>query len=223
MPNSCVVLFTIIFSILCFLLYYLRYLTSNLLVIIYIGMSETDHSSSNLIDVSPSRTQKNEQFTTTSLEHRLRRKDSRKEFIVIENNQKKATSTAWSTFGFPARLIDDGTYNRIMGFASCFQCKSTYTFQSDGSGSTKHLLRHTCSKVSSTSQTYHEGPIEKLMKSKSTTPTTLTSEDYTRIRDELTKWTCSSIRPFNITQDIGLKNVLQTVVDIGKLDVIHIH
>jgi hypothetical protein len=168
-------------------------------------MIHIDLSSSNSVDVSPSRTQKNQQFTTTSIEHLLKRKDSRKEFIIIENNQKKATSAAWSTFGFPARLIEDGTYNRIPGFASCFQCKSTYTFQSDGSGSTKHLLRHICPKVPSTSDTYHEGPMIKLLKSKRTT------------------WICSSIRSFNIIQDVELQIVLQTVVDIGKLDSIHVH
>jgi hypothetical protein len=186
-------------------------------------MIHIDLSSSNSVDVSPSRTQKNQQFTTTSIEHLLKRKDSRKEFIIIENNQKKATSAAWSTFGFPARLIEDGTYNRIPGFASCFQCKSTYTFQSDGSGSTKHLLRHICPKVSSTSDTYHEGPMLKLLKSNRTNLTMLASEDCTRMRDELTKWICSSIRPFNIIQDVRLKNVLQTVIDIGKLDSIHVH
>ena len=105
-----------------------------------------DLPSSNSLDASPSRTQKNQQFTTTSIENLLKRKDNQKEFIIIENNQKKATSAAWSTFGFPARLTEDGTYNRILGFASCFQCKSTYTFQSDGTGSTKHLLRHNCPK-----------------------------------------------------------------------------
>ncbi|CAF1603766.1 unnamed protein product [Adineta ricciae] len=179
-------------------------------------MAEADLSSVMPIDTSPANTLKDQAFTTTSLEHLLKRKDSRKEFIIVENNQKKAKSAAWSMFGFPARLIEDGTYSRIIGFTSCFQCKSTYTFQSDGSGSTKHLLRHNCPKVSSASETYQEEPIEKLMKSKSTSSVTLAKEDFTKMRDELTKWICSSMRPFNITHDPGLRNVLQTVIEIGK-------
>ncbi|CAF1476629.1 unnamed protein product [Adineta ricciae] len=102
---------------------------------------DIDITSSNSVEVSPSRTQKNQHFTTTSIEHLLKRKDSRKEFIIVENNQKKKTSTAWSQFDFPARLTEDGTYNRLLGFASCFQCKSTYTFQPDRSGST-HTATH---------------------------------------------------------------------------------
>ena len=94
----------------------------------------------------------------------LKRKDSRKEFIVIENKQKKSSSIAWSNFGFPARLSEDNTYERLHGYASCFQCKTTYTFQSDGSGSTKHLLRHVCPKVPLTSEHHHEGPLDKLLK-----------------------------------------------------------
>ena len=39
----------------------------------------------------------------------LKRKDSRKEFIMIENNRKRS-STTWSTFEFPARLNEDNTY-----------------------------------------------------------------------------------------------------------------
>lgn len=180
--------------------------------------TDVDLFPSNSLDASPSRPQKNQHFTATSIEHLLKRKDSRREFIVLENKQKKTTSAAWSTFGFPARLVEDDTYNRIPGFASCFQCKFTYTYQSDGSGSTKHLLRHTCPKDPSKLETREDGPMMKLLKSKTTTVTTLTSEDCTRMRDELTKWICSSIRPFNIVHDIGLQNVLQTIVDIGTLN-----
>ena len=47
---------------------------------------------------------------------------------------------------FPDKRAEDGSYQRIMGFASCFSCKDTCSFQSGGSGSTKHLLRHVCYK-----------------------------------------------------------------------------
>ena len=50
---------------------------------------------------------------------------------------------------FPAKRTEDGSYQRIMGFVSCFRCKDTCSFQAGGSGSTKHLLRHVCLKNSS--------------------------------------------------------------------------
>lgn len=48
---------------------------------------------------------------------------------------------------YPARRMDDDSYKRIDGFASCFECKATYSYQSGGTGSTKHLLKHVCSKT----------------------------------------------------------------------------
>jgi hypothetical protein len=59
---------------------------------------------------------------------------------VIENKQKRSSSTAWSSFGFPARLTEDGIYQRLHGYSSCFKCKATYTFQSGGSGSTSDWI-----------------------------------------------------------------------------------
>ena len=126
-------------------------------------MTDIDILCSTSVGACSSRSQVNQQFTASSIEQMLRRKDSRKEFIVIENNRKKC-STAWSTFGFPARLNEDNTYEPLHGYASCFQCKTTYKVQSDGSCSTKHLLRHVCAKVPSTSEHHHDGPLNKLLK-----------------------------------------------------------
>ncbi|CAF2064091.1 unnamed protein product [Rotaria magnacalcarata] len=44
----------------------------------------------------------------------------------------------------------------------------------------------------------------------------LNSTDSTNMKDELTKWVCRSARPFNIVADAGLRDVLQTVLDLGK-------
>ncbi|CAF3962185.1 unnamed protein product, partial [Rotaria sordida] len=79
-------------------------------------MTDIDLSSPISIDDSPCRSQINQTFTTSSIENMLKRKDNRKEFTVIANNQKKSSS-AWATFGFPARLSENGTYERIHGFA----------------------------------------------------------------------------------------------------------
>lgn len=103
------------------------------------------------------------------------------------------------------------TYERIEGFASCFNCKDTYSFQSGGCGSTKHLLKHTCSKVSLEN---NRGPIDKFVRSKDSLVTKVTPQDCAKFRDDLTKWICTSIRPFNIVADPGLKTAFQTIIDI---------
>ncbi|CAF4364430.1 unnamed protein product, partial [Rotaria magnacalcarata] len=98
-------------------------------------------------------------------------------------------------FGFSGRKDKDGKYQRIDGFASCFTCRATYVFQSDGTGSTKHLLRHKCSKVQEPSDGATEGPLEKLLKSKPKAAITLSTTNSTKMKDELTKWICKSVRP----------------------------
>ncbi|CAF4316628.1 unnamed protein product [Rotaria magnacalcarata] len=56
----------------------------------------------------------------------------------------------------------------------------------------------------------------KFMKLKKLPPLKLNSKDRTIIQDEFTKWICSSIRPFNLISDLGLKATLQTIFDICK-------
>ena len=157
-----------------------------------------------------------QQYSTSSIENLLKQKDESKQFIVIKNDQKHVSSPAWSTFGFPAKRVEDGSYQRIIDFSSCFTCKDTYSYPADGSGSTKHLLRHVCSKAS-LSENNQEGPMDKFIKSKRSAPFKLTAQDYTLIRDELTKWICSSVRPFTLVSDPGLKNTLQMIINICEL------
>jgi hypothetical protein len=87
-----------------------------------------------------------QEYSKSSIENLLKQKDNFKQFIVMKNDQKNLSSPAWNTFGFPAKRSDDGSYKRIPGFASYFTCKDTYSYQSGGGGSTKHLLKHTCRK-----------------------------------------------------------------------------
>ena len=174
-------------------------------------------SSSNYSTSTVSNLNSVQQYTAASIENLLKQKDSSKQFIVIKNDQKRVSSLAWSTFGFPAKRLEDGSYQRIIGFASCFECKDTYSYQSDGSGSTKYLLKHICSKKSSLSSEDSQGQMDKFIKLKTSTSIKLTEQDRTQIRDELTKWICSSIRPFNIVSDAGLKTILKKIIDICTL------
>ena len=171
------------------------------------------------IDDFPPRVQIKETYTTTFIETMLRKVDNEKQYTVMHNQQKKS-STVWSNFGFPNRKDKDGKHQRIDGFASCFTCKATYVFQSDGTGSTKHLLRHKCSRVQQVSDGAVEGPLAKFLKPKPKIAVALSSTDSTKMKDELTKWICKSVRPFNIVSDIGLRDVLQTVLELGMLNLI---
>jgi hypothetical protein len=75
---------------------------------------------------SPCRSQTNHGYNTSfSIELMLKRKDDRKEFIVIKNDQRKSASITWEAFGFSARLVKNGSYKYFVGFAGCFQCKTT--------------------------------------------------------------------------------------------------
>ncbi|CAF5205212.1 unnamed protein product, partial [Rotaria magnacalcarata] len=159
-------------------------------------MDINEVSSSNPVSV--------QKYSTTSLESFLKQKGEPKEYKIINNDQKHLSSPAWTKFD---------------GFASCFNCKSTYSYQSDGSGSTKHLLRYICSKASlSTSVSavnIVEAPIDKFTQPKTASSSIkLSIQDSMKIRDKFTKWFCSSIRPFNMITDPGLKDTLQIIVDM---------
>ncbi|CAF1348560.1 unnamed protein product [Rotaria sp. Silwood1] len=170
-------------------------------------MSSTDKFTLNTT-ISLSNSNSTQHYSTSLIENLLKQKDDSKQFIVIKNDQNNLSSPAWSTFGFPAKRLEDGSYHRIVGFTSCFECKDTYSYQSGDSGSTKHLLKHVCSKRSLLSEDNREGPMNKFIKSKNSTTFKLTAQDYTKIRDQLTKWVYSSIRPFNLVSDKGLKTTL---------------
>lgn len=158
-----------------------------------------------------------QQYSTSLIEGLLKQSNKPKQFIVIKNDQKKLSSPAWSTFGFPAKRIDDNSYKRIDGFASCFECKATYSYQSGGTGSTKHLLKHVCSKTLPSSENKTMGPMDKFIATGKPSSVKITAQDQVTFRDELTKWICSSIRPFNLVADPGFTSVLQTVVDMCEL------
>ena len=64
-------------------------------------MNDTDLSSSVCADYTPSRSKVKQSFTASAIENLLKRKDSKKQFIVIENNLKKSSSTARRRLDFP--------------------------------------------------------------------------------------------------------------------------
>jgi hypothetical protein len=46
--------------------------------------------------------------------------------------------------------------------------------------------------------------------------TKLTSDENTKIKEATVQWLCQSMRPFSIVNDIGLRNVIQHTISLGK-------
>ena len=142
--------------------------------------SSNDYSSS-------SNSNSSQQYSTSLVESLLKQSSNPKQFIVIKNDLKNVSSPAWSTFGFPAKRAGEDSYQRIDGFASCFECKATYLYQSGGSESTKHLLKHVCSKTSTPSEDKTGGPMDKFLATRKTSLVKIIAQDQMKFRDELTK------------------------------------
>ncbi|CAF4268689.1 unnamed protein product, partial [Rotaria sordida] len=114
-----------------------------------------------------------QQYSTLPMENLLKQKDNSEQFLVIKNDQKHVPSPNWSTFGFPAKHVEDGSYQRIISFANCFKCKDTYSYQSRRSSSS-----------SLSSENNREGPMDKFIISKKSTSLKLAAQ---RIKNNFTK------------------------------------
>lgn len=60
--------------------------------------------------------------------------------------------------------------------------------------------------------------MDRMLKSKKNVQVTLSFIDAKKMKDAVSKWICTSIRPFNIIADVDLQDVLQSVLDIGTTD-----
>ena len=67
------------------------------------------------------------------------------------------------------------------------------------------------------SGSHAEGEIDKFIKLKKSGSLKLIAQGRITFRDELTKWIGSSICPFNIVSDLGLKIALKTIIGICEL------
>ncbi|CAF4240066.1 unnamed protein product [Rotaria sordida] len=65
------------------------------------------------------------------MENLLKQKDNTEQFLVIKNDQKHVPSPNWSPFGFPAKHVEDGSYQRIISFANCFKRLTVHFITSD--------------------------------------------------------------------------------------------
>lgn len=159
-------------------------------------------------------------YTTERIKSLLKKHSSI--YTVIEN-EKTNTSLCWKVFGFPAKKTDNSDhFERIKGFSSCRLCYQTFAYTAKTG--TRNMLVHSC--------------VKNLSLNKITTFTTLSpscdrtnpsglKKNYKQIRihekeieyvkDIACSWICHDMRSFKVIEDVGLKNLLQEFVILGKL------
>lgn len=107
-------------------------------------------------------------------------------------------STVWETF----LLIFDRTNNKkIRNFVKCSKCSS---FVAYNGSTTTSLKSHECNKLQT---------IDSFLKSEKTK---LSKNDIDAIRDAATEFIVRDIRPFYAIEGEGLRNLLKTMIRVGK-------
>ncbi|CAF4267719.1 unnamed protein product [Rotaria socialis] len=149
-------------------------------------------------------------------------------------NAKLKYSDVWNVFGVPVKKDNSGVFCVIDGYASCFNCNSTYIKKKDTG--TIPLRNHPCFKNYIMEQEQQESLILKTQASSTTqilpqtaasgiNPLTsyglviksirLTLHEKLRTKESIVQWLCRSMRPFSIVNDIGLRNIVQQAISLG--------
>jgi hypothetical protein len=150
-------------------------------------------------------------YTSDKIQFLIRNEKQR--YDIISNNAQSAKASHWSKFGFPAKLNEKtGIFERIFGFASCHDCKKTFVYNSNSG--TSHLIHHSCvsnlAQISTTSS-MKQTTIEQSL----TIHKSLTADQSTTVKDLISRWICTNIRPFSIIEDDGLKQLIQECIRLG--------
>jgi hypothetical protein len=131
-------------------------------------------------------------------------------YRVQSNSSNRATAQCWKLFGFPAKMKENSSNEFIVipGFASCKTCFETYKYMDSSTG---NMNSHQCSRsVSSDQQT-----LSTFVRS----PHQNNGKILTRKKEEMKKlcvrWIASSMRPFQIVSDPGLKQIIQASINLG--------
>ncbi|CAF4456427.1 unnamed protein product [Rotaria sp. Silwood2] len=144
-----------------------------------------------------------------------------KNYKVILNDSKRASSACWKTMGmgFPAKkLHDKDEFIAIPGFASCSKCFETYRYIDS---STTHIKSHKCG----TSLSLNQSSLNHYFQSKqpisgsverTITITKAIAKRKERIREVCARWIAHSMRSFQIVTDPGFKAVIDECLKIGQ-------
>jgi hypothetical protein len=170
--------------------------------------------------LSSSVTSKNE-YTTDRILYRLQH--DKANYKIISNDASGLKSKCWNVFGFPTRKNENGDFHRIIGFVSCQQCYRTFSYtQTTG---TRHLNTHVCvinfqPKSTLSAQIISQTTLDNI--SKSLKQVKLCDKEKNKFKDLMANWICPDMRPFTVIEDVGLRDIFQELICLGKfLTAIH--
>ena len=131
-------------------------------------------------------------------------------YRVQPNSSTRATTQCWKAFGFPSKIKEDNPneFTIISGFASCKTCFETYKYMDSSTG---NLNSHQCSRsLPSDQQT-----LSSFVKSPSRNNGKLIARQKEEIKKLCVRWIASSMRPFQIVSDPGLKQIVKASISFG--------
>jgi len=172
-------------------------------------------SSINILSSASSSIPNNHEYTVDRIKYRLQQDKSN--FKVIGNDTPTFKSKCWNFFGFPAQKNATGDYERIIGFVSCRQCFKTYKYTP--TTGTRHLNSHSCvvnftesnsSTSTSTQMTLDKNILRNLKQIR------LFDPEKKNFKSLMAKWICEDLRPFSISEDVGLRKVFQELISLGN-------
>jgi len=147
-----------------------------------------------------SKTQKKKRSPPTSPSPLLEKEEARskiasKEFSLVPK-EGSSNSTVWDSFF----LVVNSTSQEFMNYVSCKQCIYLYKFKKGSSPTT--LVRHRCSAKENTPEA-------------SVVDIEVSDETKVEIIEKLVLLCARDLRPFNIVEGEGFRDVLQRFTSIG--------
>jgi hypothetical protein len=148
----------------------------------------------------------------------LKLKLNKKDWIIIDVKDKKAD--CWRCFGLPARKVNE-TKNEIYDkFVSCKYCYATYSYSS----STRNMNKHIDICVGFNPNQTHFTTSTEINSIQLTKPSISSPSNHKNVepykekmKNLLSEWVCSNIRPLSIVEDAGLIKIIEEAIRIGMI------
>lgn len=148
-----------------------------------------------------------------------------KKYTIIKNESSSADW--WKVFGYPAKLDENGEFQRITGFVSCFKCCHTFLY-SNTSGTTR-LKQHankcfdltSCSSSSSSSSATTDQTNSSILTQATLAQhgfkksAKLSQKEIENVKELSAQWVCHDLRPFCTLEDVGFRALAQELIRIG--------
>lgn len=136
---------------------------------------------------------------------------------------KKSKSPCWSIFGLPAKAVGGNKYEIIKKFASCKTCFQTYSYSSSTSTLTNHKSAALTNKNQPTVEKFSVSRATPSFTFNSTKPTAadpkqnkISEKHKDLFISSLGNWVCLNVRPISLVEDIGLKDIIDQCIQIGR-------